>query len=383
MAQRNSRSKKLKKQPELRTGGGRTAKAKRAQEREASAVRTTSHGPIVKMRPEGFGGYLFLILMGWIGVAAIAAAAWYLDRWAVFSYPDSLWLYIAIGGAAVGPAIASYSRSHRDLDAWLLQTVLVSLGAYIAEYYLGPECPKGGDCAVIGARGSLGMIWSLVTIVGLGIGSWILARLLFNRARDRRPATGRVKLATSFFAISWSLLLMGAPLGAAMVGVDMLTRGTPKLAANASTYVENHCLELGASEDLLVRGAPQGIASMWKTFAVRNGDENRPAARKGQKLPSDWANLKSAYPYEALVSYNDGEVVDLNCRKVDPGSGNAVPADLEANTPASNALDPQTVGSQFFPQFYTQGPKKPSTDAAKPAVKPAAKKPAAAAAAKK
>jgi hypothetical protein len=367
MAQKSSRSKKVKKQPELRTGGGRSAKAKRSQERQASAVRTTSSGPVVRMRPAGAPGYLFWIVMGWLGVAAVLGAAYYFNRWFVFSYPDSLWLYTAIGGAAVAPALASFARSQRDIDSWLAQTVLVSLGMYVAEYVLGPECPAGGDCAVVGARGSLGLVWSLVIIVGLGVGAWVLARFMFERARDRRPASGRVKVSTSFFALLWMLLLIGAPLAAAMTGVDMLTRATPGRAADAADYVENHCLQLGASSDLLVRPAPSGIASMWQTFAVRNADEDRPAVGKRNHLPKNWATYDSVLPYEALVSYNGDEVADLNCRKIDPASGNATAADMQDNVPASNALDPQTTGSQFFPQFYTQGPHKPTPEETKAA----------------
>lgn len=363
MAQKSSRSKKVKKQPELRTGGGRTAKAKRSQERQASAVHPSERGPVVRMRPGGAGGYLFLIVMGWLGTAAVVAGGYYLHRWDVFSYPDSLWLYTAIGSAAVAPALARFARSQRDVDAWLAQSVLVSLGMYVAEYILGPQCPPGGDCAVIGARGSLGLVWSLVIIVGLGVGAWTLARFMFERARDYRPATGRVKLATSFFALLWTMILIGAPLAAALTGVDVLTRRTPAIAQDAKTYVEDHCLALGASENLAVRGAPQGIASVWQTFAVRNADEHRPGVRIGSgktaqyaKLPTNWGTLTTSYPYEALISYNGKNVADLNCRMINPQDGNVTAADLQANVPTTNALDPMTLGSQFFPQFYTQGP---------------------------
>ena len=245
---------------------------------------------------------------------------------------------------------------------------------------LGPECPAGGDCAAVGARGSLGLVGSFAVIVVLAALAWGLARWTYVRARDRRPASGRVRYAWFTFALAGSMLLLATPIAAALTGVDMLTRGTPKLAADAADYVELRCLELGASSEMAVRAAPEGIQSSWTTFAVRRADEDRPGIGK-KSLPKDWATLDTLYPYEALISYDGGEVVSLSCRKVDPSSGNAVAEDLVPNEPASNPLDPATTGAQFQPLFYTQGPKVPTAAEKKAEAAKAAKDKAAKAAA--
>jgi hypothetical protein len=70
------------------------------------------------MRPSGVGGVLLMLVVAWIGVALIAWGALALDRWFQVSYPDSLWLFVAIGVVAVAPAVGRVSRTPRDADAW-------------------------------------------------------------------------------------------------------------------------------------------------------------------------------------------------------------------------------------------------------------------------
>lgn len=314
-----------------------------------------------------------MLLLAWLGVAGVLAGGMLLHRWNVMSYPDSLWLYTSFGVAAVAYAVGTFARSSADVDAWGAQALLVPLGMFAAEAVLGPDCPQGGSCAAVGARGSLGLVSSVVVIVVFAAIAWLIARAAYRRARDLRPATGRTRTRAFVFGTIGSMLLVGLPIAAVLTGIDMLTRTTPATARAAATYVEDHCLSLGAESKMAVRAAPEGLMSSWTTFAVRRADESRPGIN-GKKLPSRWATLDGVHPYEAVISYNNGEVASLTCHKVDPGSGNAVAEDLVPNEPSSNLLDPANLGSQFRPLFYTQGPQEQDVvDARTPKAKPASK----------
>lgn len=390
MAQRSSRSKKsrgrargtrndVRKQPELRTGGGRTAKAQRAQEREAAGARSATQGPLIRMRPAGFGGLLLVLVIALIVVAGVVAAGVWLDRTNELSYPDSLWLYASIGMVAVAWAIGRVARRKGDTNLWAALTLLVPLGMLVAEQVLGPDCPTGGSCSAIGARGSLGFPGSIALVVGLALLAWAIARVAYRRALDRRPAQGRVRYGAAAVATLGSALLIGAPVAAAGVGLDIALRDTPDLASRAGDDVAKYCFDLGDDPSLEVRGAPDGVYEGWTTFAVRRAHETRPGVG-GAKLPSDWTELGSAYPYEAIIAYSEGDVAALSCRRVAPDAGNATKADLKPNKPESNPLDPATTGASFRPNFYTQGPhvptaaeKQAAAAKAKQAKKPAAK----------
>jgi hypothetical protein len=358
MAQRSSRSskKKSRKQPELRTGGGRQAKAARTREREESGTTLAGAGPVVRVRPPGVGGVLVMLLLAYLGVAAIAALGAWVGRWDVLSYPDSMWLYAAFGMVAVAPALGRVARSEGDANAWGAQALLVPLGLLTAESVVGPECPEGGACGVIGARGALGLVGSIALVAVLAAVALLLARWNYSRARNNRPTHGRVRYRAAIAALVFGIVFIGGPLANAFGGVDILLRDAPAQVKDVREQVALHCFPLGDAPDLAVRAAPVGAYTGWSTYAVRRADEDR-AGVKGAKLPTDWATLDGLHPYEATVSVTgDGSVLDPECRRVSPDAGAATADDLARDTPAANPLDPFTTGSQFYPQFYTQAP---------------------------
>jgi hypothetical protein len=57
--------------------------------------------------------------------------------------------------------------------------------------------------------------------------------------------------------------------------------------------------------------------------------------------------------------------VNVTCRKVGPGSGDAAADDLTQGELESNPLSPKTTGSQFLPRFFTQGVAGPTEEGKK------------------
>lgn len=403
MAQRNSRKGKGKgnKNPELRTGGGRRAKAERSQARQVQAERSTPGGPPVRMRPAGTGGFLFVLLIAWLAVAGLALVGLWFDRWNLLSYPDSLWLYVAFGAFAVAPAVGRVARTERDADAWGAQALLVPTALFVMDTIVGPSCPTGGECGAIGARGSLGLFWSIVVIVALALGAWGLARWQCRVAVANRPQHGRVRYRIAAMTMVGMLLFPGLVLAAGAVGTDLWLRDAPSLVPLAKKEVRDDCYGLGAAPEFAVRAAPDGYNPDWTTFAVRRANEDRPGVTtpgstpaedapnatdakdakddtdakdakatkpKTEDLPTDWASLSYVHPYEATVSFNrDGDVVSVTCRRIGPDSGNAVADDLVQPEPDSNPLSPKSTGSQFLPRFFTQGVAGPTEEGIKKA----------------
>jgi len=361
MAQRSSRSNKRtsRKQPELRTGGGRTAKAQRAEARNAAVTRTGSAGPIVRMRPAGPGGVLLMLVLAWLGVLAVVAVGKWFEQVDTFAYPDSLWLYASFGVLAVAPALGNSARSRADVDWWGAQALLVPLGLLLAELFLGPECPDGGGCAALGARGALGTPWSVGIVVAFAIGAWLFARLAYARARNTRPASGRVRAGATAVSIVMLTVFLGGPLAAGATAIDILTRDSASYAQRAEDEVARNCFGLADEPKLEARPAPTAIYDGWTSVAVRRVSENRPGIGTS-KLPTNWDDLNTVHPYEALVAFSgDGQSAALSCQRVSPDAGKATTDDIKPNAdPESNPMAPLTTGSQFFPQFYTQGPKK-------------------------
>ena len=368
MAQRNSRKGggKTKKRPELRTGGGRAAKAERAAQRQRAAERDAGgNSPIIRMRPAGVGGVLVVQLVAWLAIAAFAWGALQLDRWNQLSYPDSLWLYLSIGTVAAAAAVGRVARTVVDADVWGLEALLVPTVAFILIEVAGPGCPTGGSCAAIGARGSLGLIWSIVVLVVAALAAWGLARWQYRAAAAGRPHQGRVRATSTVWLMFWLLLFPGALIAAGLGALDLWLRDTPKLVAAAKTEVERECYGLAAAPALSARPSPNGYNPDWTTFAVRRTNESRPGIGK-KSLPDDWANLGYVHPYEAVVSFSaDGQVVGVSCRKVGPGTGNAVAEDLEQPEIENNPLSPKTIGSDFYPRFFTQGVAGPTEEGKK------------------
>lgn len=405
MAQRNSRKGKGKgsKNPELRTGGGRRAKAERSDARRVHAERSVGAGPAIRMRPAGAGGFAFMLAIAWLAVAAFAFVGHAFDRWDIVSYPDSLWLYVLFGVVAVAPAVGRVARTERDADSWGAQALLVPAALFVVDTVLGPSCPTGGQCAAVGARGSLGLFWSLVAIALLAVLAWGLARWQYRAAAARRPHAGRVRYGITALAMLALFVFPGLVLAAAGLGADVWLRDAPELVERAKTEVRDDCFGLVDAPTLAVRAAPDGYNPDWTTFAVRRENEDRPgialaapaddadkdevtkdaaakdAADKDTKdaagsktrtrpLPKDWTNLSYVHPYEATASFNSGgDVVNITCRRIGPGTGNAVADDLVQPEPDSNPLSPKTTGSQFLPRFFTQGVAGPSEEAIKKA----------------
>jgi hypothetical protein len=357
MAQSNSRKggNRTKKRPELRTGGGRQAKAERAERRRRSHERSAgSAAPLVRMRPGGPLGAIALYVVAWLGVALLMLLAQGWDRWWLLSYPDSAWLFASFGVVSVAPAVGRVSRTVRDADSWGAQALLVPAALLAVEAIAGPGCPTGGNCAAIGARGGLGLVWSFVLVVVLAAAAWALARWQQRAAADGRPARGRVRWSATLVTLLVLFALPGAVIGAAFVGLDWWVRDTPALVRTAAQEAERSCYGLEDAPELAVRAAPNGYSPTWTTFAVRRADESRPGIGK-KGLPSNWATLDYVHPYEATVSFSgSGELVSVSCRRLGPGTGNATADDLTQGEPDSNPLSPKTgQGAQFYPQLFT------------------------------
>jgi hypothetical protein len=357
MAKRTSRKGggTTKKRPELRTGGGRTAKAERAMQRERQVERGPGGGPLIRIRPAGIGGMLAWQLTAWAIVALLLWGAWMLDRWNVLGYPDSMWLFTAIGIVTVAPAVGRVARTERDADAWGVLSILVPGGIFVAQLFVGPSCPVGGDCAVIGARGSLGMLGSIAVLLVIAVASWGLARWQYRSGSWRRPGSGRVRYHAMLVAMLALVVLPGSAIAASLVGMDILLRKTPTLVPVAEREIERECYRLATAPELAVRASPTGYNPLWRTFAVRRANETRPGI-EGARIPDRWATYDQVHPYEATVSFDaNGQVVNVTCGMIGPGAGNVTAADLEQQPPVSNPLSPKSIGSQFHPRFFSQG----------------------------
>lgn len=360
------------------------------------------------MRPAGRGGMALMLGVAAVIVLCVVLVGLALGRWDAFGYPDTLWLYVAIGFAVAAPAVGRVSRGPLDPDVWALLAVVVPTGLFVAEAIFGPGCPIGADCSTVGARGSLGTVLSLVVIALLAAICWVLARWMYGAAIKRRPASGRTNAKITALAMLTLLLFPGTVVAAALIGTDLLVRDTPGLAESATRQVEQDCFDIGESPDLVARSAPEGYGTVWRTFAVRNAGEDRKGVRNDPKpapakatgkdagagtvkdstkrpakptyepLPDDWSTLAYVHPYEATVSFNgDGEPVHVTCRKV--AGGQAVQDDLVTDEPDSNPMSPKTIGANFLPRFFTQGVAGPTEEGRKKAQQDAAAaKPAAA-----
>lgn len=364
MAQRNSRKGKGKgsNRPDLRTGGGRRAKAERAEERQRLAERETTTGPAIRMRPSGAGGLAAMLLVALLGVGLTLLGAWLLDRWYQVSYPESLWLFLLIGALAVAPAVGRVSRTVRDADLWGALSLLLPAAALAVVAIVYPGCPSGGDCSSIGARGELGLPLSIVLLLLGALAAWGLARWQYRAASERRPATGRVRLGAMLVTMLALFLFPGALIAAALTGLDLLVRDSPALAADAAVEAERECYGLQQAPKLAVRPGPNGYNPTWTTFAVRRANEDRPGTKRHPR-PSNWARADEVYPYEATVSYTeDGQLVGVTCRRFGPGTGNVDASDFETTPPENNPLSPKTIGAEFLPRFFTQGEAGPTEE---------------------
>lgn len=370
MAQRNSRKYKGRRpnRPELRTGGGRQARAARSRDRNAAVARSSATGPGVRMRPAGIGGLLLVYVIGWIAALAVALLGLRLGQWNEVGYADSLWLYLAFGATAAAPAVGRVSRSSTDADVWALQALLVPTFAFIVEVLVGPSCPRGASCDALGARGSIGVLGSVLLIVVLAVVAFGLARWMYRAAADRRPASGRVTLALATSGMLLLLLFPGTIIAAALVGTDAFVRSDPQLAETARDEVAQECFGLDDAPAFDVRPAPVGYNSGWTTYAVRRASESRKDIGGKKSLSKDWLGLDRVHPYEATASFNEkGDPVDVTCRRISAAAGAATKDDLVEEEPESNPLSPKSIGSNFYPRFFTQGQAGPTEEAVKKA----------------
>ena len=378
MAKRMSSSNKARrrKQPELRTGGGRAAKAQRSRERREAVSRSAPKGPVVRIRPAGALGALVTFLLGLAGAGAVAAVGLLLERWNVVGYPDSAWLYASFGLLVMSVAMGRVARGPRDANAWGVLALVIPAGLLAAEAVLGPPCPTGPDCATIGARGEFGLVLSGAIVAVAAFLTWAIARWQYRTAADRRPASGRVRYRSLVVAMIWMLVFPGAVLGVALVGSDILVRDTPRLAAAAADQAEQECFGLNDAPRLVTRAAPEGYNADWRTFAVRRASESRKGI-KGHAVPSNWIDASSVYPYEATVSFNEsGDLVDISCQRLNPNAGALVAADFDEPAPDSVPFSNKTTAADFLPRFFTQGEAGP-TEEGKKFAKEQAKKAAA------
>lgn len=321
--------------------------------------------PALRVRPDGRGGLVSLAVGGWLIVAAMVVGGLAAGRWFSFGYPDSLWLYIAFGAFVAMPAVAYVARTIADVNFWVLQGGAVSLAALVIEGLLGPSCATGADCAVIGARGALGPVGAVFVVVLFAALARVAGMAIFDWTSPRRRPAGRISHSIALVGMLVVFLAASLPVGATLLGTDLMVRQTPTYAKRAIDRVDGFCFsDFERHYELVARPAPESIATYWSVFAVRRSSESRPTAT-GKKQPSSWLRRSTVDPYEAIVAFDStGELSFLECRKVSPKAGNADAHDIEAPTYGAD--------SPIKPQDILQAPS--STPTTTPKKKPAGKK---------
>jgi hypothetical protein len=356
MAQRSSRSKKSRgrsagtNKPELRTSKARnrSGEEEAAPARDKRERREPDGRPVIKVRPEGRSGLLILTLGAWLVALLPLVGGWLLGQWGAFSYPDSLWLYVALAMVVSAVPVAWVARRPGDVDFWIVQAALVSLGALAAEIVFGPECPPNANCGVIGARGAWGIAGSIVALVVLVVVARLLGQAIHRYKDERRPRTGRATARKAFLTMVGVGVLAGVPLGITLVAIDAFARDEPARARDAEQLVGSYCFGLDERvPELAVRPDPVGKQPAWTSVLVRRANEDRKGI-KDHPMPKDLLNAKAPTPYEAAVSFNaDGDTASLVCRRVSPGDG---AADANDFAPANYGATESTLDdppSQF------------------------------------
>lgn len=300
-------------------------------------------------------------LGGWFIVAIFLAIALFFDRWMTFGYPDSLWWMIALGGLIAAPAVGWVSLVAGDALTWALQVLVVAAGVLAIQVWTGPTCTVDAACGVIGAQGTFGRIGSVVALAIVAATTWYLALVMYRWAESRR-ASDVGTVGSAITGMIWPFFLLGAPLMIVAIPVDAALRSAPAHAKQAVSQVSQYCFDDATSApDLKLRPSPEPVSTYYNTFLVRVANDSRKTVKGAATGP--WLQRASASPYEAMIAFNDeGDRVFLACRRVDPASGVAIPADIAAPTygEAENPFKPQDLLTQ------------PTTPA--PVAKPAAKK---------
>jgi hypothetical protein len=330
MAQRSSRSRKAKtrsagtkkahlRDPQVREGATRQERRSSREKQRAQEAASSSRGPLVRMRPAGLGGGLVLAVGGAIIVALVLAAAWALGRAWVFGYPDSLWLFAAVGAVAAAPAIGFVARRPQDVQLWAAVSGMVALGALAAEISLGPKCPAT-DCGSVGARGYFGAPLSAIVVAVLALAAWQLGVLTLNRARLSRPRGGvRTTIGAASGALAMLGILTGLPIAGIFLLADISLRVEPSYAQKAFADVRSYCFDLNSPERALaLRPVGSDAAPFWTSFYVRLAHDHRGLPGKAT-LPTNLLKQADPTPYEAEVTYNrdDGSVF-VECRMINP-----------------------------------------------------------------
>jgi hypothetical protein len=327
-SKKRAKSKRDVKRPQLRVSKSPAARAeaerrraKRKAAHEAAARKPSRMGAPIRVRPEGFLGGLIQHLCAWLAVGAVVWVAFGLDRWNTISYPDSLWLFIAIGSLVAAPGLGYVARSMGDCWLWAFTTLVVATTLLVLEYIVGPTCPSD-SCAAVGARGQYHVWGSLLIVFGAFVLDLVLGALSFRISRKHRKMNGfiahRVTAGTSIFAF----VLVGLPLAAAMVGGDAWARTEPGNARLAKTTVEQECFDFDENvPDLALRPSPSGRSSSWSDYAVGRAHESRNHVGKNTRITSADKDA-DASPYEAVVSINSADdVAFLSCRWISAKSG--------------------------------------------------------------
>ncbi|MBC7644808.1 MAG: hypothetical protein H7123_06760 [Thermoleophilia bacterium] len=353
------------KKQEERDARASETRAVREREREFNERKT---GPLLRIRHASPLGLLTMYLGAWLLVGLIVVGAEFLQRWNTMGYPDSLWLYIAIGGVAVAPVVGRVALTARDTLAWAIQIGFVALGALIAEAASGPTCTPG-NCDAIGARGTYGPFGAVILVMAAVALTWWFGRLMFDRISLSRPRGGRVRVSAMYSSMLVLGIVIGLPLAGTLLALGLWARPAPSLASKVKTDVANFCFDITEPRyQLDVRAYPGSEATFWKTFLVRRSAEHRPtfnAAGKAAKLPSNWTTAP-IQPYEALVTYQtESKTTDVQCRLISPSAGNATTQD--ANPADSVVNDPTAPGTLTSPYAVPPFSADPKTQSKTPA----------------
>ena len=342
----------------------RAAETRAGRERERDLNERKS-GPLLRVRKATALGLVSMFAGAWVLVALIIAAAHWLQAWDIMGYPDTLWLYVAVGGVAVAPVVGRVALRAGDTLAWAVQIGLIALGALIAEAATGPTCTPG-NCDTIGARGSYGLFGSVILILAAIAITWWLGRLVYDRVSLSRPRAGRVRYAAMYVSMLVLGVTIALPVAGTLLALDLWARSAPSIASKAKADVAQYCFDITEPRyQLDVRPYPGSEATFWKSFLVRRASENRAtftAAGKSTELPSNWVTAP-IQPYEALVTYQtETNTTDVQCRLISPTAGKATTQDANpADAVVKDPTNPGTLTSPYAVPPFSADPKAQST----------------------
>ena len=358
-------------EPKVIDGKDRVTRRKERETRREREAASNVSLLKVRVRPAGGKGLATILLGTIIICGGVLAAAWGAGRWFVMGYPDTLWLYLAIGMLASSAGVGFIARSMDDVRTWTILTATLASIALIGEIGFGPSCPAAAACGTVGARGSLGLPLTVCVIALATAATYGLGRVAFRRAIDRRPAAGRISLRIALGGMLISSALLGLPVALAVVGTDLALRPEPGFARTARTVSmeDAECFPISqAPPRLYARANPVAVSTEWSSFAVGRVHENRHTGADGKRLPASLVSYGEVSPYEAVVTIDNatGDTVSVTCRRLSATAGRATKADaapLAADKIKSeNPLNPPRPGGSSAD--ILQQPTAPETPAA-------------------